>query len=297
MVDVSKIEEKVEKARSAAVEIGVTIGNITISTPNDIDQMSLRLSRGGPMVPPHCRGENGVGVIHGLIVQALEWRMPIMAVLNKSYVVNNKGVERIAYESQLIHAVIERNAPLKSRLRYEIGHLVDGIWEKGGAADDERRCKVFGTFHGEISPHEYISQTLGKLRDARGRNDSGTLKGSPLWDHDPDVQLFYSASRQWARNYAPDVILGAYTPEDPQYEMRDVTPAEPPVVARLKAAEQRKAGFDIDRIQREAGRTTIIEGEVNPAEKNDAKKTETARGDEAGVRDSGGSADDRSRRG
>ena len=258
MVDPVLVEQRVERAKAASVEIGITIGNIHFATPNDIDTMAIRLSRAGPMVPPHCRGEAGIGVCHALIVQALEWRMPILSVINKSYVVSNRGVDRIAFESQMIHAVIERNAPLKGRLRYRIE-----------GEDDDRKCIVWGTFHGESSPHEYQSATLAKLRDARGRNDQGVLRGSPLWDHQPEVQLFYSASRQWARIFCPDVILGAYTPEDPQYEMRDVTPPLDKAAEMTKKLRNAKAvadagrGFDADHVSREAGRRTVIEGEVN----------------------------------
>jgi hypothetical protein len=285
MIDVNAVQEKIEKVRNAAVVINQTIGNITIATPNDIDQMAVRLSRGGPMVPPHCRGPDGVGVCHGLIVQALEWLMPIMAVINKSYVVNNRGVERIAYESQLIHAVIERNAPLKGRLRFSI--VGDG---------DELRCKVWGTFKGEDEPHEYISETLGKLRDQRGRNDSGTLKGSPLWDHQPDVQLFYSASRQWARLFAPDVILGAYTPEDPVYEMRDVTPKTSAIVQRLRdrKASGTDRGFDVEYVANTARR--VIDGEVNSDQADVEADNEPKRDNEGrpdSVADGSANADDK----
>jgi hypothetical protein len=268
--NLANIEQRTDMVKAAAVQIGTTLGGVTINTVNDVDVMALRLSRGEVAVPVHCRGK--MGVCHALILQALEWRMPIMSVINKSYVVSNKGVERIAYESQMIHAIIERNAPIKGRMRYEIGHLVNGVWEKGGEEDDDRRCKVWATFHGETQPHDYTSQPLGKLRDARGRNEQGNVKGSPLWDKDPEVQLFYSASRQWARNYCPDVILGAYTPEDPYYAdamaATDVTPVADKVAAYAQKLKDAKAthvrGFDADHVTREASMRSshIIEGDI-----------------------------------
>jgi hypothetical protein len=260
--NITNIESRVEQAKAVTVQIGTTLGGVQISTVNDIDVMATRLSRGEVAVPVHCRGK--VGVVHAIILQALEWKMPIMSVINKSYVVSNKGVERIAYESQMIHAVIERNAPLKGRLRYEI--LGEG---------DDRRCKVWATFNGEMKPHEYTSQPLGVLRDARGRNDNGVLKGSPLWEKDPEVQLFYSASRQWARLFCPDVILGAYTPEDPQWSDASANAVDvtPPTKAEeyanklreAKAARVADRGFDPDYVQSMASErgTSIIEGEVN----------------------------------
>jgi len=205
-------------------------------------------------VPPHCRDK--AGTVFALCMQALEWGMPIMSVINKSYVVSNRGTDRIAYESQLIHAVIEKNAPLKSRLRYEIT-----------GNGDERRCKVWGTFKGEDKPHEYESETLGKLRDARGRNTEGQVKGSPLWDTLPEVQMFYSASRQWARLFCPDVILGAYTPEDQSFaEPIDVTPNKVAVLSqRLKDAKLGEVrGFDNADVVRQVG--SIIEGNATEAD-------------------------------
>ena len=51
------------------------------------------------------------------------------------------------------------------------------------------------------------------------------VKGSPLWDRKPDVQLWYDTTRDWIRMYCPQAVLGVYTPEevaDPEF--RDVTP-------------------------------------------------------------------------
>ena len=248
MTDVTTIEQrlaKIEKAsdlsKSAAVQIGVTVGGIHFATPVDIDIMAQRLARAGAAVPPHCR--DNVGMCFGLITHAIEWGFPIMAVLNKSYVVNNKGVDRVAFESQLIHAIVERNAPLKNRLRFEILGV-----------GDERRCKVWGTFKRETKPHEYTSETLKKLLENRpARKDGSGKGGSPLWEQQPEVQMFYSASRTWARIYCPEVILGAYTRdelEDPDGTMVDVTPVQDRIAElsqRLEEAQKQHVeprGFD-----------------------------------------------------
>jgi hypothetical protein len=245
MVDVSEIERKAELVKVSGIAIGTTLGGVQIASPADLELMSARLARGGPAVPPHVRDKPGT--CFSICLQALEWRMPIMSVINKSYVVINRGVERIAYESQLLHAVVIRNAPLKGRLRHEI--MGEG---------DERRCKVWGTFKGEKEPHVYISETLFKLREARGRNDRGEVKGSPLWEHQPEVQLFYSATRQWSRLFAPDVLLGAYSPEDPQYLEDARDPVLPPILSRLRERQKHdgERGFDLDRV-----RDTVIEHE------------------------------------
>jgi len=258
MVDVAEVEGRVAQItqidRADRVKIGMKIGGVVIESPRDIEIIAERLARGQMAVPPHCREK--AGVVYALIMQALEWGMPVMSVINKSYVVSNRGVDRIAYESQLIHAVIERNAPLIGRLRYEI--LGDG---------DERRCKVSGTFRGETKPHEYTSESLGSLRDARGRNDQGVLKGSPLWEKRPEVQMFYSTSLQWARLFAPDIVLGAYTPE----EFNDGTEAIDVPMAEVEGLAQRlrdkklahARGFDADHVAREGAARNTIEGDIN----------------------------------
>ena len=55
-----------------------------------------------------------------------------------------------------------------------------------------------------------------------------SVRNSPLWATDPKQQLAYLAVKRWARLYAPDVILGVYTPDEldeSNREMRDITPA------------------------------------------------------------------------
>jgi len=278
-MDPTQIEQRTDLVKTAGIAIANPVGGVEAANIADVIRMAELFARSGVMVPPHCRDKPGV--CFALCTQAHEWGMPYLGVINKSYVVNNRGVERIAYESQLIHAVIEKNAPIKERLRYEI--VGEG---------DERRCKVWATFKGSEKPHEYLSEALGKLRDARGRNDSGQLKGSPLWDAQPDVQLFYSASRQWARLFCPDVLLGAYTPEDAQYEPVDVTPAVAPLVQRLRDAKKAHGdrGFDLDHVKRETGRSTVIEGEAQKEANDDGSKSEHVDGGRTDG-DGGGNAD------
>jgi hypothetical protein len=248
MVDAAEVEKRTDLVKARSIEIGTTLGGIVIQSVNDLEQISLRLARGMVAVPVHCR--DNPGVVYALCMQALEWGMPIMSVINKSYV--PRGGDRIGFESQLLHAVIEKNAPLKGRLRYEI--LGEG---------QERRCKVWGTFKGEEKPHEYTSEPLSRMHPGHVTKDNVKyVKGSPLWDSNPEVQMFYSASRQWARLFASDVLLGAYTPEEIEAAtpMMDVTPVAN-FAARLEEAKKARAGnqsFDATKVN------SIIEGEANP---------------------------------
>jgi hypothetical protein len=252
MVDVAEVEKRTDLVKARGIEIGTTLGGIVIQSVADLEQISLRLARGMVAVPLHCRDQPGV--CYALCMQALEWGMPIMSVINNSYV--PRGGDRIGFQSGIIHAVIEKNAPLKSRLRYEI--VGEG---------QERRCKVWGTFKSEEKPHEYLSETLAKMHPGHVTKDNVKyVKGSPLWDTNPEVQMFYSASRQWARLFAPDVLLGAYTPEEIETAQPiDVTPITS-LAQRLRDAKKNHAGdrgFDAAHIAQQTG-ATVIEGDANP---------------------------------
>ena len=266
-LDPIEIEHKVDRAVTAALPISQSTGGILFEKMGELTEFAKLMAAGGEAVPYHCRGKPGVCL--AILNRAFRWKMDPYAVAEQTYIPPKS--DRLAYMSQLVHAVIEAHAPLKGRLR----HRIIGT-------GDERRCEVSGTFIGETEPHVYTSETLASLRDARGRNEYGTLKGSPLWDTQPEVQLFYSASRQWARMYSPETLLGIYTPEEIADIPRDVTPAryERPVnefEERLKLAKAERMagesqshgrGFDASYIDREVSAATgggskTIEGEVS----------------------------------
>jgi len=132
-------------------------------------------------------------------MRARAWRMDPFAVATKTYSVN----DILAYESQLVTAVINRHSPIKGRLvpRYV-----------GTGAD--RQCILEPeTLDGQVLPYE-----SPKVKDIG-------VKNSPLWKNDPDQQLFYSSARAWARRYFPELLLGVYDPEEAR-TMRDVTPRD-----------------------------------------------------------------------
>jgi len=246
-----------------ASQIDATIGGLRIESLAQVMDVTKLMSQAGPAVPAHCRGN--VGVCFALCLQALEWKMSPFAVANKSYITN----DRINYESQLVHAVIEARAPLKQRL---------GRRYKGEG--DNRVCIVFGTFKGETEVREHESPPLSQIRppfgDKKDRDGNPIRKGSPLWDKKPDVQLFYDTSRDFGRIYCPDVLLGIYTPDEvEQYggeigtEARDIT-TEVNIAAdaaglheRLAAAQKTGEGF----------REGVVEVGLNqPGEAQEASK-------------------------
>lgn len=147
-------------------------------------------------IPKHLRGNPGACL--AVAMRARAWSMDPFAIATKTYAVN----DILAYESQLITAVINRHAPIK-------GRLVPRYAGSGG----DRQCYIEAeTLEGQTLPYE-----SPKVKDIG-------VKNSPLWKNDPDQQLFYSSARAWARRYFPELLLGVYD-RDEAMAMRDVTPA------------------------------------------------------------------------
>jgi hypothetical protein len=184
-------------------------GVIAFRSSQDYLDFAQIMAASGVALPKHLRGNPGTCL--AVCIQASEWRMSPFSVANKSYSVN----DRLAYEAQLIAAVILQRAPIVGRLQYEfIG------------AGGTRQCKVTAT-----------------LRDGEGTVDYTTpqvqaiaVKNSPLWKSDPDQQLSYFAARSLCRRHFPDVLLGVYTDD----EIQDAPPLRnAPASARERLASLR----------------------------------------------------------
>lgn len=145
-----------------------------------------KLMASSNFVPAHLRSKAGDCL--AVVMQAGRWAMDPFAVANKSYFVN----DRIAYEAQLVNAVLNSSGLLDGRL-----HL---RWEGEG---NDLVCFVTGKIKGDPQTKE---------RRVPIRNI--TTRNSPLWKQDPDQQLGYYASRAWGRLYVPEVLMGVYTPDE-----------------------------------------------------------------------------------
>lgn len=183
--NLARLDDKLD--RNVIGPVRFSRNTIEVTTIDQAMEMAKMLAIAKQAVPKHLRGEPGMCL--AVIMQAKEWEMAPYAVARKSYVVN----DTLAYESQLIHAVIEARAPIKTRLncRYE-------------GEGPIRKCIVWGTFQGDTEPREYVSPQIKDIK----------VKNSPLWSSDPDQQLFYYSSRAWCRKWCPDVLLGVYAPDE-----------------------------------------------------------------------------------
>lgn len=182
-----RIEGKINPANTAALSVGAG-GAMNFQNMTDIMEFAKLMSISQVAVPKHLRENPGACL--AIVIQASEWQMSPYAVANKSYSVN----DRMAYEAQLVSAVILRRAPIKSRIRYE--YTGEG---------DKRVCTVSViTTDDETVTHS--SPMFGAI----------TPKNSPLWKSDPDQQLGYHTVRAMCRRHFPDVLLGVYTMDELQ---------------------------------------------------------------------------------
>jgi hypothetical protein len=235
--DLEKIEQKIDRAEAGAIAISDNVGGVMFENMSGVLEFAKLMSVSQTAIPKHLRGNPG-GCL-AVTIQALEWRMSPFSVANQSYEVN----DRIAYQSMLIHAVVEARAKLKQRLRAR--------YEGEG---DNLCCIVSGQFEHETEPLEYRSPPVGKIK----------VKNSPLWTSDVQQQLWYFSTRAWARRYCPEVLLSIYTEEELREvgpdNARDITP-RPDVAKRLTGKKGR--GFDKDHVDgqigKEAGVAEVVE--------------------------------------
>ena len=245
--------EAIDRRQAAAVAVSNIAGGVSFASALEVMEFSKLMAVSMQAVPLAFR--NNPGLCLAVVFQAVEWRMSPFQVANKAYVVN----DRLAFESQLIHAVIEARAPLKGRLRCD--YIGEGA---------DLQCKVYGTFIGEDSPHEYVSPKFSAI----------PTKNSPLWKTDPQQQMFYFASRSWARKWAPDVLLGIYSKEEAA-EM-EPTPAGSGLHARLAGSPRQEeghqdghAGTELDQIA--AGAPAVQSGPVHTTDEAIEERMEDAR--------------------
>lgn len=197
-----QIATRVTPQSAGQIVLSQSAGGLAFSNMADAIEFAKCMAIAGIAIPKHLRAN--VGACLAVTIQAVEWRISPFALANKSYFVN----DRIAYESQLVQAVILQRAPIKGRLKFDFSG--DG---------DRRKCHVIATLRdgGEV---DYTSPEIGKI----------PVKNSPLWKGDPDQQLAYYSGRALCRRHFPDVLLGIYTPDElygeisPGAQRQDIAP-------------------------------------------------------------------------
>ena len=179
----------------------------------ELMDMANLMSTAGLMVKDIYR--NNPGACMGLIAVCAPYGLNPLQVSWKTY--QTKADGPVAYESQVIIAMVNASGAIKGGLRYR--------YEGAG---NTRRCIASATLRGDPEPVEVWSPPLADIQP----------KNSPLWKTDPDQQLAYYTGRSWARRYKPEMLLGIYDVDEtagiaigPDHA-RDVTPAAPSVPRR-----------------------------------------------------------------
>jgi hypothetical protein len=183
------IEDRIDKTVAGGIGMSPMRGMVVDSMSQAMEVAKL-MAVSGCAVPGHLR--NNPGACLAVAIQGYEWSVNPFAIANKSYVVN----DRLAYESAIYHAVVQRRAPIEGRVKLSYGG-------KGLT----RTCKVWAKLSdGTGETVEYESPEIQNIRP----------QNSPLWKNDPDQQLFYFSVRAFARRHFPDVMMGIYTVDELQ---------------------------------------------------------------------------------
>lgn len=206
-----------------------SMGATALVPANMGEAMELaKLMSASNFVPPHLRGKSGDCL--AVVLQSMRWGADPYAVGSKTYFVQ----DRIAYEAQLVNAVVNTRAPLDGRLQIS--------WDGEGPL---LTCKVVGRIKGDPEPHT-VWQELGTLK----------VKNSPLWQSSPRQQLAYYTTRMWARLFCPEVLLGIYTPDEmvemgPAITQSDgsvvIAPRPTRTAFKNEPAEAKRMAEDMDR--------------------------------------------------
>ncbi|GAB3388296.1 recombinase RecT [Lysobacter fragariae] len=137
------------------------------------------------LIPEHLRNKPGDCLL--IVMQAQRWGMDAVSVAQCTSVVRGK----LCYEGKLVAAALYAMGAIDGRLRYDFS-----------GNGESRKVTVTGRPRGTT-----VDQSVdGTVAD--WKTDNGN------WKKSPDDMLVYRGTRQWARRYAPEALLGVYTPDE-----------------------------------------------------------------------------------
>ncbi|MGL6209702.1 MAG: hypothetical protein ACRC14_07735 [Paracoccaceae bacterium] len=174
-------------------------------TGRELMDMANMVSTAGFMVKDIYR--NNPGACMGLVAICAPYGLNPLQVSWKTYKASKSDDSPIAFEAQVVVAMVNASGVVRGGLRYR--------YEGEGAA---RVCIASGILSGSDEPLDVRSPPIGLI----------TVKNSPLWKSDPDQQLAYYTGRSWARRYKPEMLLGVYDVDELSGPpIRDITPKPP----------------------------------------------------------------------
>lgn len=154
------------------------------------------------LIPEHLRGKPGDCLL--VVMQAQRWGMDAVSVAQCTSVVHGK----LCYEGKLVAAALYAMGAIDGRLHYEIH-----------GSGQNASITVTATPRGGKGPQS----VTGSVKDWRtyGKDKQGNRVDN-AWDKMPEDMLVYRGTRQWARRYAPEALLGVYTPDEIESDVIDV---------------------------------------------------------------------------
>lgn len=137
------------------------------------------------LMPDHLRNKPGDCLL--VVMQAQRWGMDAVSVAQSTSVVHGK----LCYEGKLVAAALYSMGAIEGRLKYEFS-----------GTGENRTVKITGRPRGS-GVEQVVEGTVGNWKT-----------GNEQWKKIPDDMLVYRGTRQWARRYAPEALLGVYTPDE-----------------------------------------------------------------------------------
>jgi hypothetical protein len=191
---------------SAAAINGQRMNALVPSSINEALQLADIMSKAN-LVPEHLRNKPGDCLL--IVMQAQRWGMDAVSVAQCTSVVKGK----LCYEGKLVAAALYAMGAIDGRLSYTFS-----------GNGQSRAIVVSGRPRG-MAQDQTVEGTV-----AGWKTDNGN------WTKSPDDMLVYRGTRQWARRYAPEALLGVYTPD----ELEEV-PNDPTVVGTVPKGEAKPA--------------------------------------------------------
>lgn len=186
------------------------------------------------LVPDHLRGKSGDCLL--IVMQAQRWGMDAVSVAQCTSVVHGK----LCFEGKLVAAALYATGAVEGRLEYD-------LQGKGQGA----RITVTGTPRGGRGPVS-ITGSVTEWRTLTKNKEGKPVENA--WDKIPEDMLIYRGTRQWARRYAPEALLGVYTPDEVEPQTADVR-----VVATVQQGDSTPGAYPTDQFDRNlAGWTAAI---------------------------------------
>ena len=200
--------------QQAAVSAGTRMNALVPTSIAEALQLADVMAKAN-LVPDHLRNKPGDCLL--IVMQAQRWGMDAVSVAQSTSVVHGK----LCYEGKLVAAALYAMGAVDGRLHYEISG-------KGQTAS----IVVTGMPRGGKGPQS-VSGTVQDWR-TYGKDKQGNRIDN-AWDKMPEDMLVYRGTRQWARRYAPEALLGVYTPD----EMEEL-PNDPTIVATVVSKREEK---------------------------------------------------------